>query len=458
MSVYAGASRVDISPPKGTSMMGYFHERRSEGVHDPIFSNALVLSDGNKKIAIVSVDLCALQLPMTQKIRKIAERKTGIPKNNILIHCTHIHTGPTSVTRLFDRIPYEKEWTEQTFVKKVAESIVLANSRLKEVRIGFGNGRENTIAFNRRYWLKEGIVRTNPGFLNPNIIRPAGPIDPQVGVIKIEDLNGELKALIVHYTCHSDTVGGNLISAGYLGYTRKVIRDIVGEGVEIICLNGACGDINHINVKKFPPAYRKRYFGQAKYMGTLLGAEALKVIEKIKMMDEDCKIGAMLKPLRIKHRKISNKDVGWAKRVLKANPEELEKICDEKTPIMGMRDDPLITKTYAKSILRLSSLKNKWEDTEIQVIRIGKGVIVGVPCEFFVELGLEIKKKSPFKPWTFIAELANDWVGYVPTKKAFSEGGYETMLGSSSWAEQSAGDKMVKLSLGVLKELGGDNG
>lgn len=442
----AGVAKQEITPPMGISMAGYFEDRKAEAVHDPLFARALVLNDGSTSIALVSCDLIAITKDMAGRIREEAEKKTGISGKNILVHATHIHTGPAT-TNIYSSHPDHSYM--DTLIQKVSQVIEKAHSSMKRAKLGFGTGREEGIAFNRRYWMKSGKVVTNPGIGNPDIIKPAGPIDPEVGVLRIENSEGNLIAVLINYACHADTVGGNHISAGYPGYTCRVVEDVEGEGVIALFFNGASGDINHIDVHT---PRRRKGFAQAKWMGTILGAEVLRLLPKIDV-SEECDLEVKSKNVLLSRREITDEELKRSKKILSLNNEQLDKFIKQQKDFRVMKGmTRTMARVYSRAIMDLAQDKNKIRETEVQAIRVGNVAFVGEPCEFFVELGLEIKKKSPFKP-TFIVELANDWVGYVPTPKAFKEGGYETRLGNASYLSPEAGPILVKTALELLRQL-----
>jgi hypothetical protein len=257
---------------------------------------------------------------------------------------------------------------------------------LEPCEIASGISYEDRIAFNRRYRMKDGTVQTNPGNQNPNIIGPAGPIDPEVGVISFTRPDGSIKALYVNYACHLDNVGGTEISADYPGYLTRRLQERLedkpfvptksGGRPFVLYTNGACGDINHIDVRS---PYGRKGHEHSRWMGETLAGD---VCEALKNMTS-----------------LSNEGSGVANKIIQ----------------LPMRDD----------VSDLSAVAGRQAgkeigEVEIQAIKVGDIGFVSSPSEYFVELQLDIKKRSPASR-TFVSELANGWVGYVPTKKAFEE-------------------------------------
>src|SRR5262245_40706506 len=185
----AGIAVVDITPPIPYRMSGYFEERVSTGTLDPLHAKAIVFRQGDESAALVFCDLVGIPQFVSDKARDEASHATGIPVDHIAVAATHSHTGPMyydalrnplhqrSIERLGSD-PYEKVEYPAELVAKIVAAVVEAKSKLQPVQLKSGSGEETRLSFNRRYHMKDGSVRFNPGELNPGIIRPAGPIDP----------------------------------------------------------------------------------------------------------------------------------------------------------------------------------------------------------------------------------------------------------------------------------------
>ena len=303
-------------------------------------------------------------------------------------------------------------WLEG-FSKIAAQAAVEAMENLEPCEIEGGISLEDRIAFNRRYRMKDGTVQTNPGNKNPNIIEPAGPIDPEVGVISFTKQDGRIKALFVNYACHLDNVGGTEISADYPGHLTKRLQERLEDKPFVLYTNGACGDINHIDVRSF---YGRKGHEHSQWMGETLAGD---VCEALKDMTP-----------------LSNEGIGVASKIIQ----------------LPMRED-----VSDKEI----------GEVEIQAIKVGDVGFASAPAEYFVEFQLDIKKRSPFK-YTFVSELANGWVGYVPTKKAFEENmkhvpsepmknfdhkGYEVRSALSRGFLPGVGELIADTAVELLKRL-----
>ena len=225
-----GAAAVAINPPPGIGLAGYYHERAHEGVLDDIAAKATVLDDGQTRAAIVVCDLLSMPKWLVVEARKQVEERTGIPGANVMISATHTHTAPV-IPR--EGLPDETHGVtkavakkySQTLPKLIADAVVAAHEKRQPVRVSVAKEQEAQLAYNRRFWMRDGSVGWNPGKRNAQIVRPAGPIDPEVGVFFAESL-GEKPAPVltfVNYALHPDTTGGNRISADFPGALSRAL-------------------------------------------------------------------------------------------------------------------------------------------------------------------------------------------------------------------------------------------
>src|SRR5262245_36459884 len=285
----AGVAVVDITPPTGYRMAGYFRERLNTGTHDPLQAKALVLRQGDERAALVFCDLVGIARDVSDRARKLAAKKTGIPAANILIAATHSHTGPLYMGALRQYFheqtvaakgedTHEKIDYPAVLAAKIAEAIDKAHKSVRPVALSAGVARQEGLSFNRRFHMKDGTVQFNPGKLNPNIVRPAGPIDPDVGLLRLRDGDKDL-ALLTVFALHLDTVGGSEYSADYPFHLERALRPVLGaEGVSLFGA-GTCGDINHIDVSKKDPQKGQLEAGR---IGAALGETVRAALPKLR--------------------------------------------------------------------------------------------------------------------------------------------------------------------------------
>ncbi|MBA7680468.1 hypothetical protein ES703_88784 [subsurface metagenome] len=436
----AGIAVIDITPPVGYRMSGYFRERLSTGTSNPLHAKAIVLRQGDECAALVFCDIIGLSLNVSSRVRRQAAEKTGIPASNILIAATHTHTGPLYFSALrkhfhdlamarYGSDPCENVDYPSELVAKIVKVVTKANAAVKPVQLEAGVAEQQGLSFNRRFHMKSGTVRFNPGVLNPDIVRPAGPIDPEVGMIFFRKADGgSAAAALVNFTLHLDTVGGSLYAADYPFYLEQLLRKTHGKELVLLFGTGACGDINHIDVTK-----KERL--KTDYIGKTL-AETIKArTASLKVITEPA-LAVRSEIVQAPLQRYGPQRIAWAR-------ENIKKV--------GTRELSFLEQVEAYKILALEMRRGETMPLEVQVFRLSRDVaVVGLPGEVFVDLGLAIKRASPF-PTTLVIELCQDAPGYIPTKKAFAEGSYETV---NSRIAPGGGEMMVEAAVRLLKALG----
>lgn len=421
-------------------MSGYFSERLSTGTSNPLRAKAVVLRQGNESAALVSCDIIGLCPDVSLRARKLASAETGIPAENILLAATHSHTGPLYFGALRKYLhdkavaehggdPCEKVDYPSRLVRRIMEAITRANAATKPVWIEAGSAEQQGLSFNRRFHMKSGTVRFNPGPLNPDIVRAAGPIDPEVGIVFFRQVEtGESIAAMINFALHLDTVGGTEYAADYPYYLEQALRDKYGTDMTLLYGTGTCGDINHIDVTK-----RERL--KTDYIGKTLAETVLAKAESLNANAEPA-LAVRSEIVEVPLQHYGPEKVAWAR-------ENIEKV--------GTKELSFLDQVEAYKILAIEMRHSRTILLEVQVFRLSRDVaVVGLPGEVFVDLGLAIKKASPFAH-TLVIELCHDAPGYIPTKKAFAEGSYETV---NSRIAPGGGEKMAEAAIRLLKELG----
>ncbi|MBC7319854.1 neutral/alkaline non-lysosomal ceramidase N-terminal domain-containing protein [bacterium] len=436
----AGAYEVDITPPLGVDLAGYFNIRKADNILDNLYAKTVVLKTETTEVAITSCDLCVIPREFVLRVRELASVWSGIPKENIMISATHTHTGPVTTGLLAGEI--DSSYID-VMARKVATCITMAKKGLQETIVRVGREKESSIVFNRRYVMKDGSVITNPGKLNPDIVKTAGPIDPEVLLVLLEKKPGYPIAFIINYANHVDTIGGTGISSDYPGVIARFFKEYLGN-IPILFLNGAEGDINHIDVKDPTPQVG---YKEAERIGKILTRAVAKILTKLEPLEANLRINSSI--IEIPIRKPSKEEIEKAKQLLS---KPVEFITQELTAFDLAKGNTEIERIYAQEILLLSQLDKEFEELELQAISLGDLALLSIPGEPFVEIGLEIKKNSPFR-YTGIVSLANGYSGYIPTEKAFEEGGYETRLARSSKLDKCAGKIIIKEAIGLLQNL-----
>jgi hypothetical protein len=449
----AGAARACITPALGTSLAGSMTDRTAESVHDELSARCLVLDNGETRVALVVLDLIAAKKEWLAEIRHQITSFTKIPITNICISCTHTHSAATPVD-LFQSSAAKiyLDWAGP----RVVDAVRIAVQRLQPARIGWAMGREDRVVFNRRYYMKPGFklnspfpgvvdkVRMNPGILNPNIVKPAGPIDPELAVLAVQKADkpdGQPLAVFASYALHYvGGMPGDQVSADYFAAVGDSLAELLGaprrEALQpfIPILANACfGDINNIDVSR---AAKPSYPYQQLYAVADVVARAIFDAWRNIRYQDWVPLGVAESNLDFAIRKPTAQDVADAREKLEKAPQG---------PLQLVED------IYARETLQLAN----WPDrltTIVQALKIGELGVCALPGEPFAQTGLNIKAKSPFKH-TMMIGMANDYAGYVPTEEQHALGGYETWRAKSSFLEVGAATQIEKKAIELLAQL-----
>ncbi|MDR4887493.1 neutral/alkaline non-lysosomal ceramidase N-terminal domain-containing protein [Fredinandcohnia sp. QZ13] len=436
----AGCSKIDITPPIGAPIGGNIREDNiSRGIHDPLYANVLYLENDNHSILFIGLDIINVHNSFTKDIKEYLEVLFQIPVKNIIIFATHTHSGPD--TQIFSE---EKHSIIREYLENLKLKIAKATEQCMEntftCHIGIGTQYEDSVSFNRRIFMKDGALRMNWESLNPNdVVGTSGPIDPSLYVISVKDQVGRIRSVLVNFTLHPAILVGKewKISRDFVGPLTDGLEEKISKELVVLFANGAEGNINHINVHD---SNQTRGFEEIKRIGEVLCAKVVFTLDKIQYL-EGVEINSQTKSIKLPRRKISKERVQEAIALLEKVNWKVPSLLDGKPK-----------ETYALDEIYLSKLPESVLKTEIQTIQIGDICIVGLPGEFFVEIGLKIKEISPFSH-TLIFGLANDHVGYVPTKQAFKEGGYETITSRTSQLLPETEDQVIEHVQDMLNRL-----
>lgn len=452
--IKAGFSERDITPDLGMEAPGGYGKSYHRTFHDPCKVRAVVFDDGKQRVALVGIDLLFIARHLVTEARAEIERRCGIKPAGILIGASHSHSsGPIGMgepgdydnaSPLVKNLATEKSIVSnpgytQLLKRQIIEAVVDADRIRTDAKLAVGYGEEHQVAFNRRFRMKNGLTFTHPGAGNPDMVGPAGPIDPQVGVAGVWDLQGGLLGCIVNFSCHATTSPGG-ISANWIGTMEQALRKATGHAsLPVVFLQGACGDVTQVdNLTRFQNPDAEEW---CQVVGGRVGAEAYKTLLLIRRgASAQVPLDARQKIWNITRRVPSPEKVKRALELVQKDPSEVGET----------------EWTFAKETVLLDALiKARPEaEVEVQAIQVGPVVFVSNPAEYFVQYGLDIKRGSKF-PFTFPVELANGCVGYVPTEEAFSAsgGGYETRLTSYSNLEITAGRQMAETGIELANQM-----
>lgn len=444
----AGAATSVITPPIGTSINGNLRDGTVRNIHDETLARAIVLDDGESQLAFVVSDLCAIYRETVDKAKVRANKFTGIPVENMMMSATHTHSAGTACS-VFQSVP-DPDYLEFLSVR-IADALIRAYENRVPARIGWGFGSEPNQVHNRRWKLKPGkvsvnpfggedLVRTNPGVQNPDKLEPAGPTDPELPVVSMVARTGEAIGILANYSLHY--VGGvnpGDISADYYGIFNQRMAELLNatdQDIPFVSImsNGTSGDINNVDFTGKTKAAPGRYV-QMNYVANMVAAEAFKVVQNIEYQDYVELSGAQ-REISVGVRLPGEADVRRAEAIL-------AKV--ENSTLSKMEE------YYARETILLQEYPKEVEMI-LQAFRIGDLAIAAIPCEVFVEIGLNLKKNSAIKPM-FTLSLANGYFGYLPTPEHHALGGYETWRARSSFLEVNASEKITETVLELLQSL-----
>ena len=446
----AGAATSNITPKIGTSINGNMKDGTVRQIHDDTHARCIVLDDGQNRLAILTVDLCMIYREELDEAKRKANQITGIPVENMMMSATHTHSGGTACS-VFQSDP-DKDYLK--FLReRITDAVVRANNNLAPARIGWAVGTEPSQVFNRRWKMKPGKplmnpfgkedqVKMNPGIGNPDRLEPSGPVDPELPVISVQTPEGRPIALLSNYSLHY--VGGTgpgEISADYFGMFAERMKELLASENNgyppfvAMLSNGTSGNINNINwfANEAPPVMPQ--YAKIRQVANIVAAEAYKTYQKIQYHTWI--------PLSSAQKEIS---LG----VRLPDKEEIERarniVSKAQSPIMNTAEE-----IYARETMLIKDFP-KQVPVILQAFRVGDLAIAAAPCEIFVEIGLDIKAKSPFKT-TFTTSLANGYNGYLPTPEHHQLGGYETWRARSSYLEVDASTKVSSGLFELLRKL-----
>jgi hypothetical protein len=435
----AGAATSNITPEIGRDIIGGFVPFPSTHIHDELHARCLVLDDGGTRLAIVVCDLLGIHRLVSDEARRLIAERTNIPSECVMICATHTHSASSALGR--DRLKHDPSLDEyQKFVaRRIADGVTRAANLLGPAELAIGQTEAPEHVFNRRWSMRPGtvpanpfggadLVKMNPPAGSPNLVQPAGPVDPTIPFLAVRDADGPLISVFATYSLHY--VGGvsqGHVSADYFAIFCDHLAQLLdadGQQPPFVPMlaNGTSGDINNINFRT--PRPRKPPYEQMRHVGRDVARKVHAAMQNLEYRSEITLSAAYREPV-MAWRRPDAPMLEWADATIsKGSPA-------------GKRDLPSI---YAR---RVKSLADYPETTPVplQVLRIGDVCIGTMPCEVFCEIGLEFKRRSPVQP-AWLVSLAHGYFGYLPTPRQHQLGGYETWLGTSR-LEAHASDKML---------------
>jgi len=407
----AGFARVDITPPLGSPLAGYSTRRISDHVLDPIELNCVAFSDGENTAVLITEDLLYVMENVATPLRDRIGKACGIPADHVFMQGLHQHTSLRIGTRPHVWGP---GFNDQTYLdvlyRKFCDVAQLAIADLKDAEMLQAESETpEPISFIRRYRMKDGSVKTNPGFGNPEVDKPLGESDNTVRLLRFKREGADDIALVI-FSCHPDVIGGTGFTADWCGFARRYTEKTL-EGVKCILVNGAQGDSNHFNVfLSREEGLKRRGYKHADFMGKMISDTAVSLWDKAEPME-------------------TGRVWGKVEMIYNAtNTEGMDRIeeCQQILREVARGERPKLNLNDAGEVSRIAELKREllFQKVPVSVLCIGKAGFVGYGGEPFTRYAANAREVGA-PMYIITACLTNGGQGYLPTKEAFDEGGYE---------------------------------
>lgn len=444
----AGSAKVDITPPLTIPYLG-FEPRHAlfHGVHDPLYARAVALDSGATQAILIAADSIGFSNAIlgagrnfTAEVRARIEAHTGVPAANIVLTASHAHSTPETIhlRRLLDT-PAAAPWLE-VLIDQLVSAAAMAFTRRKASRLTVGVGEVQGLSRHRRLLGADGRIASGPEQSVAGS-RPAGPIDPQAGVLLLQALDGSECIVLANFACHPVTVQVQpLVSADFPGVAMRLVEHTLPGCAASLFFQGACGNLN--------PIRNTTDFDDVERYGLMLGGEVVKVAAQL---------SAPATPAQPVVLQVRTETVMLAVRELPARGPAQQAFDEAATRLAEVdteeeRQHWRRQQRVAEETLLLIDRGKDPIPAEVQVLRLGEVGLVALPGEPFVELGLAIKEGSPL-PYTFVIGYANDWIGYLTTPEAWQQGGYEVGPGPWTRVGPDGGMQLVAKALALLHAL-----
>ena len=427
--MYAGAARIDITPQVPVWLDGMIRDKRSQGVHDPLHARCLVIGNSPDDChAIVAVEVCALASDTCDAARQAAARATGIAAQNIIVAATHTHSGPACFGFFNEREHVYNEW----LVGRIADCVATAYAGLQPAAAGHGAATEDSISHYRRLLADDGHVVMNWELFPAERLRGAlGEADPEVGVLKVTQAADPARviALLFTHSGHPNVMSGDnlLISSDYPGHACRLLE--ARYGAVAMFVNGAQGSVDIDGL-------RDRDWEGVTRLGDKLARAVTQAADAV--TPAAAKVSGARVAYTVPRRQISDEQLAWADDVLQRTGGAVTAMAD------GVGDDYL-----AVLYRQLRADAGKSISVEQVAVAVADSAWVSFPGELYTEIGMAIKRQSPWQR-TYIIGLANSYAGYFPTRKAIGEGGYSE---DTRHCDETAEDIIRQQSVALLRDL-----
>ena len=437
--------RIDITPNRPVSLLGYFNDRVSAGVLDPLHCRLAGVYLGGEALLFAQVDTCLLSAGDAEELRAALSRASGCPPERVMVFASHTHTAPA----LADLYAVRRDGEYFRFVK---ESLAGAAASLQpelHVAMKICRGRAPGLASNRRWRMVGGEVVTNPPRMHPLLDRPEGPVDDEVNTIAFVTPDGAVPGMLVSISNHTDTIGGDLVSADWPGIMEAEIRSSFGPDTVVVPLIGAAGNINHFDFRKAadhpsPVEARRIGRGYAEVVSASMARGADVAVDGLH---------AARRVLGVPALEVPDSEVRRAREIISrtvpvaAAAGTAAAAAADLTAEDIFAGDPAVERVFAGALLDLMQHRPEQYSVPLQCFRAGPVGFFAVPGEPFVETGLALKSISG--PGLAVpVGLANGYFGYIPLRECFTRDGYEVKPGPALLCRGAA-----DMLLAALREM-----
>ena len=419
-SLRVGAAAVSVAADDAMVIAGGITAGRAAGQEGQLRCVATVLESGDTRMALVACDVLMLTRESLDPVGVRITRETGIPADRILINCTHTHHAPSTM-RVHDYGP-DAEFTRR-IQDAIVQAVAQAVSALADARLTFALGEERTVGQNSRMLLADGQVYWIGA--RTNVVRPTGPFDPELPVLAFRRSDdNRLVSLIFNHSTHTiGTRTPGLRSPSIYGMAAQELEAQLGGTA--LFLEGASGSTHNLDLTGDECIRR-------------IKTSVFDTLQRAQPREVD-RLGGLRRPVKYRVRRFDE-------------AAEDEAVVRYVRKYAGPPHDEIIRKVFANMRRELAPHQGEERETWVQALRIGDVAVVGVPAEYFTQLGLDIKNRSPFRH-TIIAELANDWIGYLPNREGHKLGGYQVWTGFQSYTEPGTGEHLADVAVDLLHEL-----
>jgi neutral ceramidase len=413
-SIRLGVKKINITPDWPVSLLGYFNERISKGVLDPLYCRMAALEGEKGHLLFVQLDSCLILKEDADRLKSLIEATGAYRQSEILVFTNHTHTAP-ALTDFF-KTRRESRYVDWLIGRVTEEAALLRPEKSYTTKIA--SSSYAGLSYNRRWYMDDGTVATNPPKRSPRMKKPEGPVDRTVQVVVFQSAEGSLDAFFVNISNHTDTIGGKKISADWTGFMESFIQDELGTGITVFPLIAPQGNINHF---EFGSEQNQTSYEEARRLGR---AYAREVIDAVRTCTPFCaeRLSARTESIQIPPRKVTGSQIKQAQALINDfQPGEDDRNLTSEDIFKG---DLAVERLFAEELLQFVSHRPREYGVPLQIVRLGEIAFCTLPGEPFVEIGLHLKSVSG--PNTvFPVALANGYFGYIPLRECFGRGGYE---------------------------------